>query len=82
VCTDILLMKDKNIKRYKGNYDAFQQARYDHLGRCQVLRMRLGLGLGIGNWGWYDIICIQSSIICNPIMCQLRPFVHSWPHAA
>jgi hypothetical protein len=25
VCTDILLLKDKNIKRFKGNYDAYEQ---------------------------------------------------------
>lgn len=27
VCTDIILMKDYKVKRYKGNYDTFEQAR-------------------------------------------------------
>ncbi|EGD73389.1 P-glycoprotein [Salpingoeca rosetta] len=29
VCTDILLMKDHTIKRYKGNYDTFEETRHE-----------------------------------------------------
>ena len=33
VCTDMLVMRDQKIKRYKGNYDAFEQAKAEALAR-------------------------------------------------